>query len=215
MITRLASSKQGGAFSNLGGDVDSMIEHGQEAYALVKKLLNVEVKAVEAVFGAITPDYGGVMSNFSATISQGVGDTQRTGDSLKYTEFVFNGRVSWNTAGNAQQSVRMLLVFSNDEAMTAAEMLALGVAATPFSTEVWDSKSQYRVIKDELFTVNASRSAQLFRWRISGEHLGHTQFSAGSTTVLSGCLQMLTVSDQAGANYPSVIGYTSIRFVDN
>lgn len=215
VISRLAASKGGGAFSSLGGDVDSMIEHGQEAYALVKKLLNVETKEYAVGAAGVAINYTGTALDVTSYISQGATDITRNGDSIKIVRLIWSGMCNFNTASTSTiQPVRILVTRSNDEALVGADLFSyISTAYTPFSPVTWDTKAQFKVLYDRVLPLCTTHIGQAFHVEL--EDLGHTQYSAGTTTVESGCVQLWWVTNEGTANFPVITYALSLQFVDN
>jgi hypothetical protein len=212
VLSSLAQRTQkGGAFTNLGGDVDSMITHGQEAWSMVKRLLNVETKSLEFPVGNGT----GVITNLpvsynvTSLITQGDGDSQRDGDSLKMIDFVIRYSASTTTA----DIVRIIITSSEDEEILPADLLAYTNTYSVNSPPAWDTRKQYRVLHDHAFVVeNGNSSLGVACHKFHSKAECHTQYFNGTTTVEKGALQVWLMTRYSNAS----IDYAcSLQFVDN
>jgi len=209
-------AKRGGTFSNLGGDVDSMIEHGQEAWAAVKRLLNVETKNLQGTMSATVTSVGSAYYvDFLGNMTQGDSDAQRNGDSIKVNRLRANFRVEYNPAiAPSVQYIRVMLVASVDELVEPADVnVRDSTPYAPFGLALWDKRQQYTVLYDRLHDLSSEEPSRVFRIDHDfREH--HAQFLSGSTTITKGGLQLLFWSGENVQGTP-VVGDWSLDFVDN
>jgi hypothetical protein len=198
VLTKIPKSN-GGAFGNLGGDVDNMIQHGQEAWNAVRRLLNVEEKAFFTANAARTPTYTWSVTDLTSGIAQGVTDSERTGDSIKLMELNIRGYLEGNSNTNYIGGVnfRIVVTRSVDEALDVADVFVdSGSVLAPVSQFVWDTRKQYVVIHDELYTTQATAydATNLFgrgvNFHLHRKLNSHSQFLSNSTTVEKGAIQV-------------------------
>jgi hypothetical protein len=213
VLAQLAQRTQkGGAFSNLGGDVDSMITHGQEAWSMVKRLLNVESKALDwnetsAVGNVSTTP---LFTDITALITQGDSDSQRDGDSLKMNRFSL-----MYTIFGAADFLRVMVTESVDEAIVAADLLA-SIASTYAVTSplAWDTRKQFHVLYDRTHAVNSIITGvldhQVFKFETHKQV--HVQFLGGTAVVEKGAIQVWFVTRSAGVGHEMSV---QLEFVDN
>jgi hypothetical protein len=213
VLTQLASrSAKGGAFSNLGGDVDSMITHGQEAWSMVKRMLNVESKAIEnyensAVGNVSTTP---LFTDLTALITQGDADYQRDGDSLKINRI----SMAYTIFGSAD-FLRVLVTESVDEAITAADLLArIGDTYAVTSPLAWDTRQQFHVLYDRAHAANSNITGVLDHQvhRFETKKQIHVQYLNGTATVEKGAIQVWFVTRSAGVGHELS---TQLEYVDN
>ncbi len=213
MLAALVKSPQSrGAFSNLGGDVDSMIEHGQEAWAAVKRLLNSETKFAFPT-GVISLGWVGTGLDITSQISQGLADYQREGDSIKINHLSMKLRVDWNPTQAIAMQHRLMVVRSIDEAVSAANVnVSDSTAYAPLGQPEWDYRKQYEVLHDEIFFVDLYHAQKVIH--LERKLDSHAQFANGSTTVTKGAIQFFLWTDQ-NTNKSTVTYTCGLQFVDN
>lgn len=211
-LAAMRTNPKGGAFSNLGGDVDSMIEHGQEAWAAVKKMLNVESKAFEYYETSASGNVGTtpLFTDLTALIAQGSSDVTRDGDSLK-----LNRITGAYTLTGSNDFYRVVVTQATDEALVAADVFAsVGTAYSVTSPVAWDTRQQFRVLYDRCHNINQALTGinNFTNHRFEIKEELHVQYLNGSTTVERGCIQIWFVSfSGATAHNLSV----QMEFVDN
>ncbi len=222
VLAALAKDKRG-AFSSLGGEVDSMIEHGQQAYALVRKMLNAETKQAITTISAQL-DYNWSMVDLTTSVAQGIADNQRDGDSIKlnaidirayYTPAAGLGAAATPTV------IRFVVTASVDEAISVSDAFAVsGSSNAVISYVAWDTRKQFRVLYDKTVNFGGSTTAVAvgpffhpFEIRIPlTDH--HVQYGAGTTTVEKGAIQVWAVCHLAGSG-PYLIATAALEYADN
>ncbi len=215
VLAALAKDKRG-AFSSLGGDVDSMIEHGQQAYALVRKMLNAETKQYINTVNA-TLDYNWQVVDVTSGVTQGVGDGQRDGDSMKLNAIDFRCYLEASTTVGA--ICRLVVTISEDEAIAAGDAFGLNASVySPTSYVAWDTRKQFRTIFDECYVLGGTTGGA-GPWYVP-VHIRvplknqHVQYSGGTTTVEKGAVQFWFVCNRATGG-PQIYASTALEFADN
>jgi hypothetical protein len=215
-----------GTFGNLGGDVDSMIEHGQEAWASIKRLLNTESKAnfYSLTTAGLVPSRTWHNVDLTAQISQGVNDSQRDGDSIKCLELDFTYSVLKTGISSTAETFRLIILQSVDEAVTVADVFVDDATVlSPYSMYQWDTRKQYRVLHDEIHEVVAAAAyvdgavgifAKPVTRRLKIRLDNHTQFFNNGTTVEKGAIQWMCCSSQSTTNSLLFVN-SRLVYVDN
>jgi hypothetical protein len=189
-----------------------MITHGQEAWNMVKRMLNVESKAIEqfetSALGNVstTP----LFTDLTAGIAQGDSDYTRDGDSLKINRLSVD-----YTVFSVSDVVRVLITQSTDEAIAAADLLAnVGSVYTVLSPKAWDTRSQFRVLYDRCHNLNGSNgsTSELQTHHFETKKEMHVQYFNGTTTVEKGAIQLWFVTLQASTGHYVA---SQIEYVDN
>jgi len=224
----LAKRPTQGTFGNLGGDVDSMIEHGQEAWASIKRLLNTESKAnfYSLTTAGLVPSRTWNNVDLTAQISQGVQDNQRDGDSIKCLELDFTYNVLKVGVASNAETFRLVILQSVDEAVTVADVFVDDATVlSPFSMYQWDTRKQYRVLHDEVHELSISAMAynsadalnlhaRPVTRRIKLRLENHTQFFNNGTTVEKGAIQWMCCSSQSVSDALLFVN-SRLVYVDN
>lgn len=224
----LAKQPPKGTFGNLGGDVDSMIEHGQEAWASIKRLLNTESKAnfYSLTTAGLVPSRTWNNVDLTAQIAQGVQDSERDGDSIKclHLDFTYNV-IKVGVSSNAE-TFRLVILQSVDEAVTVADVFVDDATVlSPFSMYQWDTRKQYRVLHDEVHELTLSAMAynsadalnlhsRPVTRRVKIRLENHTQFFNNGTTVEKGAIQWMCCSSQSVSDSLLLVN-SRLVYVDN
>lgn len=222
VLTALSKDKRG-AFSSLGGDVDSMIEHGQQAYALVRKMLNAETKQAVTLIQTQL-DYNWAMVDITTSVAQGIADNQRDGDSIKLNAVEIRGYYSPGAALGASYPAtptRLVVTASEDEAISVNDAFAVnGTTNAVISYVSWDTRKQFRVLYDKTICLGGSTAAvavgpafHSFEIRLNLED-HHVQYAAGTTTVEKGAIQIWAVCHLASPS-PYLIASATMEYADN
>lgn len=199
------TGKRGG-FGMIGDGAD-------RAYEGIKRLLNIELKSMETGGVTVSPAQTGVSVDFSTLITQGDGDANRDGDSIKIVRLLLNLSAQPNSGGLVSQFVRVMVVRSHDEAVTPSQ--AINVDATAYThvgVRNWDYKGQMQVLFDHVFELDTYHATQ--RKSIAIKIGAHCQFNAGTATVNNGAIQLLYWST-ATTLLPSLTYQAALEFVDN
>lgn len=204
-----------GGFSGIGSEVDQMILHGQQAFAGVMRMLNIEMKQYPAAIASTAFGWTGV--NFQLDgLSQGVGDQQRTGDSIKCMHLNLRLTIRQAAAATIPTVVRVMVVRSVDEPVSTLDLNAYDTTASAVNGACnWDQRKQYHTLYDETFVCFFYYAMLgVVQLHISKKLNSHIQFENGATTVEKGALQLVLWSDD-NTNKPTVIGVSELHYVDN
>ena len=205
-MSKSTSTGRKGGFGEIGDGVD-------KAYEGIKRLLNIELKSYESGGATVSPAQTGVSVDFTSGISQGLGDAQRSGDSIKLVRLLLDMSAQPNSGGLVSQFVRVMVVRSHDEAVTPSQVINVDATAyTHVGLPNWDYKGQYQVLFDHCFVMDQYHPTH--RKCIVLELNSHTQYNAASTTVNNGAVQLLYWST-ATTLLPSLTYQAAIEFVDN
>lgn len=178
----------------------------------LKKLVNVEMKHYDKnSTGQNMTDAGTIYT--VNDVSQGDTDLTRDGDSLKNQSVQI--KIQCNANSNQQNNGRVI-VFWDKENKTSATTDLLETA-DPFSFKAYDTRFQTKVLWDKriVFSSTAVENGQIHTFDINLPLGAHTQFEAGTTTINTGALKILFLSDQNATNYPTYSVYSRLLFTDN
>lgn len=203
-----------------GGNKDTMAKYAGyawNAYKLASKLaayVNTETKRYD--YGTFNPNIDNTASVSFLTmnsIAQGVGDNQRTGDSVKIMSFELNGHFSHNSS-NTAEIIRLIIFWDKQGTITALSALLdnNGSSYVVDSPKVYDNRFESKTLHDQRFVLSANDPVAIVKIKIP---VGlHTQYSAGTTTINTGVLRLAICSDQ-GINFPGSNLIAHTYFVDN
>jgi hypothetical protein len=195
-----------GGFGMIGDGAD-------RAYEGIKRLLNIELKSMETGGFVVSPAQTGTSVDFTALITQGDGDQNRDGDSIKLVRLLLDLSAQPNSGGLVSQFVRVMVVRSHDEAVTPSQVINVDATAyTHVGLRNWDYKGQYTCLWDHCFVMDAYHPTH--RKQLSFELNSHVQFNAGTATVNNGAIQLLYWST-ATSLLPSLTYQAALEFVDN
>lgn len=200
-----------------GGDEGTLQQVGREAdsaWAGVKRimaLLNVETKSVDMAAGVTPTNAGTAVILLSNGISQGVTDSQRTGDSVKLTHLKLKFHVYY-VADNLPMTIA--LVRSKDGLPAVADVFET-IGSTVYSgmsDENHDQRVADSWIWSKYLILDQYHPSKI--WEVDIPLDMHTLYSAASTTPTSGSLSLWAITNQpAGSNV--VRCQATLSFVDN
>lgn len=177
-------------------------------------LVNIEMKHQD-ISNNVTPSRTGTIQILNA-IPQGDTDVSRDGDSLKMQHYSLHGRITHNSSSvQAGQQVRVMIIFDDQVKVgTAADVLNQTTTQyAVLSHKDYDKRFQTKVLYDRTFLVNPQRPDMIFNINLNINK--HTQYEAGTTTVNTGSLKMLYISDEGSANLPGFEYTSRLTFTDN
>lgn len=177
----------------------------------LKDMVNTEYKFYD-IQNASNPDWTGSLSTLN-TIPVGTADNQRIGDSVKLQNLTIRGNVIAHTSSPA--FVRMLIVWDPQaKTSTTADVLEyVSTQYAPFSPKDYDKRFQTRILADKLFSVMPSDEIQK-PFDLVVPINQHTQYENGGTTINSGALKILLISN-VSVNVPGVVYLARISYTDN
>jgi len=177
----------------------------------LKKSNNIEYKIHELTNNA-SYDYNGTVSSLLSGLSQGTQDTQRIGDSMKNQNLTFRFYTSRNTADSI---VRIMVIRDDQNKISAVTdvLQASGSAFSVLSPKNYDKRFQSKILYDRTFVLDVDQTTIKREMVIP---LGfHSQFQSGGTTINTGDIKLLIVSNLVTSNLPSVAWYSRVTFTDN
>lgn len=205
----------GGIAGRVAGMGMKYVSKGGMAYKALKlarkvaNAVNIEYKIFDTQ-SSTTPDYTGTVVTLN-TPSQGTTDIQRIGDSIKCQNLVLRG---YAIRQGADVMARVMVLWDPQNKITASSDIleTVGSSYSVFSPKHYDKRFQSRVLFDKTIKCFSSSLGQDFDVTIPIDQ--HTQFSAGTTTINTGALKVLVISNTL-ANQPSIILYSRLSFTDD
>ncbi len=151
--------------------------------------------------------------------AQGDTDSTRDGDSIMNKWIDIRGYIVVNTGATDQVNVvRFLLLWDKQVTIgNAGDVLeSVGNVNAPMSPYKHDRRHQYMVLEDFTVSLSQNGSSAIKKIRIIHKLNKKTQFNAASTTINTGCLNLVMISDEATASLPPTFVFTSrVHFLDN
>lgn len=188
---------------------------------MLRSVINVEYKLFDnAINDANVTDAGTFYP--MAYIAQGDGDNTRNGNSIKLTSLLNRMTFTWNSAGNANQRVRAILLIDRMSGTAASPTIAdlfevsgnQSAILSPLNVQNGLAGGRYSIMYDKVFQLDAYHSQRTEERNLPWKF--HVKFD-GTTSSDYGINQpyLLLISDQATANYPTSDFYQRIRYIDN
>lgn len=182
-----------------------------KAVRKIRKQMNAEQKYHDQNLSGTNVDYSGVAY---ALNNPGQGDTDitRDGDSLKVLNSVIKFIITRN---GADAYVRCIVFWDQGSRYSAATDILTnsGSALAPLSTRAHDTRFYFNTLYDKVVHVDTNKPEVMRTIKLNINK--HTQFSAGSTTITTGVLRVLFISDQVTSNLPTVHMTSRVYFTDN
>jgi len=198
---------------------DEVADVARSAYRIaskIKDVINIETKSYIRLQSTAVPTPTPTTSSFNYNAmtpviinapEQGDEDFQRIGDSIKIHHLRFAFTVLKPDALPDQQ-VRLIIFWDEGNQIAAASDVLysslLGLQAAPLSPKDWDKRHNSRILYDKHFkqssdTWNANTAYGVDSTsKVVDLRIGlHTQFSAGTTTIVTGALKYFFVSDNS------------------
>lgn len=175
----------------------------------IRDMVNIEYKIVELAAG-VSPDWNGNYSVLN-TVVQGVTDTTRIGDSIKCQNY----NMRMNLIRGAADCITRVIFFwdAQNKTSSAADILSyVGSGQSTQSPKVYDKRFQTKWLYDKSFILTSNSPIKKANIKLPLNL--HTQFDNTSTTVNTGKLVMLVISN-VGANLPAVNFVGRLSFTDN
>jgi hypothetical protein len=137
-------------------------------------------------------DWNGLLTNLTL-IPQGNTDVTRQGDSLTLTHLSVNFAVGRVLLGKACR----VIIFKdkqNDVATVGDLLASTGLVNSVLEHYVWDNRHRFTVIYDHFIRLDgvfSQTELRTFRFQLNQR----VQYAAGTTTVTTGALKMLLITD--------------------
>lgn len=214
---RKKPSNMVGRLARLGMSYVSPAGAAYRALRLAKKVadaVNVEYKQFQQSASA-TYDYNGTLYTLNS-VAQGDGDGQRDGDSLKMQNLTIRAKLNKATGLGFTQA-RIIVYFDDSNKTSAvADILDSAYLASGFAClapKDWDKRFQSKILLDKSFNLHDGQN-QLHLEEVIPINK-HTQYEAATTTINSGALKMIIISDQTSTNVPTITWVSALSYSDN
>lgn len=202
------------AFTSKGSTANKALRLARK----VANLVNVEEKINDKTVSSTTFDYAGTIDILNNP-AQGTTDVTRIGDSLKNQRVQIQGTVAGSTTAGTISNNRLILIWDEQNQITTmADLLEVtGSNMAPHAPKHYDKRFRCIVLYDQAFSLSTVPGSQAWfkNFRIDLPIGKHTQFSAGSTTINTGCLKLCYISDLTAANLPNMTYYSRVFYTDD
>lgn len=173
---------------------------------------DVEVKnTIRSVTTGTSFDYNGTVLDLNSSLAQGLAVTNdRIGDKVYYKNLSLNLMLSTTSTC----AVRCIILRAREEqgsAPTIGTLLSGNTGIYTVSCKSWQYRFETKFLYDKTFTFSSGTAVnKALKLKIPLNHM--VQFEQGASTVQSGGIYMLLVSDTSASNpiykYQSQITYT-------
>ena len=182
------------------------------ATGVVKYYLNPEYKYLEAV-NTITPVSTGTVQPL-ATISQGNGQTNRDGNSIKVTSLLIRATLTRNASATATK-VRIIIfsdTSSNGATPALADVLQTANQDSPINRV---NGARFTIIKDKSYILDSDQPmAQMYIYKKMQHHVHYLTTDNTVASQGQGFIYLLAISSEA-TNAPQIAYNSRMRFLDN
>ena len=182
------------------------------ATGVVKYYLNPEYKYLEAV-NTITPVSTGTVQPL-ATISQGNGQTNRDGNSIKVTSLLIRATLTRNTSATATK-VRIIIfsdASSNGATPALADVLQTANQDSPINRV---NGARFTIIKDKSYILDSDQPmSQMYIYKKMQHHVHYLTTDNTVASQGQGFIYLLAISSEA-TNAPQIAYNSRMRFLDN
>lgn len=208
-VKKIKHQAKTGAFGKVG-------QVAYKAFKIARRVMdvvNTEYHNVTLSSSAAAVSYSGGYSSLLTTISQGVQNYQRIGDSIKIQNITMRCFASRN---GADAVVRYILVWDPQNKVTDYSDV-MDYKNSPLAIigpKNYDKRFQTRVLLDKCLVVTEGNATIQMQDHVIPIN-EHTQFDETTTTINSGDLKLLVISNLTGANLPTFSYVARVTFTDN
>lgn len=183
---------------------------------LLKDIVNVEYKRLELASAATYPSSSGELIDWSQ-IAQGDGAGQREGNSVKLQRLVVRGNILKNASAT---NTRCRIIVFHDKDFTVSAVsdfldgTAVGTVNAPMATKNYDNRFKSKILYDRTFLLDTYNISRTFKINIPlNFHAMYEGATAGDHS--KGVLNCLMITNETGANYPTVTYFGHVSYTDN
>lgn len=178
----------------------------------VAGLVNAEYKYIDTNFVAAPIDYNGAINTSLCTPSQGVGASQREGDSIKVKNVTLRG--AWKY--NGEDTVcRLIVLWDPDNTISGvADFLdTTGSTMSVYANRNQTFKFNAKTLYDKTYSLTADNALKQFKFVLK---IGkHTQFTPGGTNIAKGAIKLIVISQIGASTIPEFEYSVHATYIDN
>lgn len=174
---------------------------------------NIEYKYNTYYFGPSSIPNNGVVYNM-ISIAQGMGDTQRIGDTIKLKTITFKYSVTNADTYNITRLIIFQWKMNNSYPPTFTNVLN-GTSPTVYSQYNVDNRQNFQVLYDRSHTTDADDPIKIVRGRINCKYAKkELTFYAGSASNGNQLIYALAISDSSASSHPLIEGEFNFWYTD-
>ena len=195
------------------GNVASLAKTAFKTAKFIAGIVNTEYKYFDIGAGLTASTWNGAIVTLCQP-AQGVTASQRTGDSIKIRNLTFRGEFSQNPLGIATEVARMIIFFDKQNVInTVSQYLQYtGLYGAVYSQKNENTKYETKTLLDRTYVINSTYQQRKFDIVLRIDQ--HCNFQAGTTTIDTGALKVLYIS-QAPINGPLFSYNSRCTYIDN
>lgn len=204
---------------------DRVAEIARSAYRTaehIKDLINVESKRVlVAQTSTSVTSSGTILATIQTAIAQGDDYNQRIGDSIKCHTLTLRWCGELNAVCNFGR-IRLIVFWDEANVITSVGQLleSTGSIQGILSGKTFDNRFLSKILYDKVMThersIGAGTTPSPMPYHEAVIKLGkHTQFDISTTTVVTGALKLLAISDQGAANQTYISFNANLSYTDD
>ncbi len=164
----------------------------------------VEVKYIDYISGGGVVDWDGKLVILN-DIAQGLSDTERTGDRVHLRNVHIRGWMELNGAASSELRMQVIWDKQNTTAAPSNILSVTGNSIAPISSRLWDRRYEFKILSDRRLTVDQYHPHVPFQFTMRLDK--NTQYQAASTTIQTGALKFLFISNINPVNVQPLIWY--------
>lgn len=196
-------------------NVASIAKTALKTAKFVAGIINAEYKYFVNGASLTAQDWNGGLSNMIYP-SQGVGASQRTGDSIKIKDLIIRGEWTRNTAGLTSESCRLIIFIDKENSVSQGSdfLQTTGTYGAVYSEKNEDNRYKTKTLYDRTFDVN-NYNRQSNKFKIVLKKLNHhIHFVNGTNTIKNNEIKMLLIT-QSPTNGSEFTYISRFSYVDN
>ena len=178
----------------------------------VAGMINVEYKYLDQNYTASIIDYNGGLNSSLCSPAQGVGVSEREGDSIKVKNVTIKG--AWKYNGD-DSICRMIVFYDPDNTISSvSEFLdTVGSSLAVYANRNQTYKFSAKTLLDHSISITADNPIRQFKHVVNIDN--HTNFTPAGTTIIKGAIKLLVISQAVTVNVPLFEYTTHATYVDN
>lgn len=188
----------------------------------IKDLINVEAKrTLVAQTSTSVTSSGLILVTVQSGIPQGDDYNMRIGDSIKCHTLTLRWTAELAAVANYGR-IRLIVFWDEANVITSVSQLleSTGTVQGILSGKTFDNRFLTKILYDETMTRERNQGSGVsispFPKHEKVIKIGkHTQFDAGTTTVVTGALKFLAISDNAAANQVLISFNANLSYTDD
>lgn len=190
-----------------------------KALSLARKVadaVNIEYKDIEDK-RTVTPNWAGTIISLVNGISQGVGNAQRVGDSLKMQRLTVRGYCNITSAAANVEYMRLIVFIDKSNTIANCADLLDTASSTFVSLSPKNDQTKYNtvILYDQPFKMIKSTVNEIVPFEINLPIDLHVNYSTGSTDVRTNDLKVAFIGQTTAATGGSFVWFSNLSYTDD